>query len=157
MLSSISPLGERARGSRWWLTTTAYVVGSLLGGLALGLLAALAFAAPARSAEVVVAQAAGTTTTTTTTSSTTAAPPATGTTVIKRTETTTVPSADAAAASVNNAARKTSAAVSRTARKAQARLNEATHPRTRVERSTTTVDSGAGQPVTVTRERRTTP
>jgi hypothetical protein len=42
MLSSISPLGERARSSRWWLTTTAYVVGSVLGGLALGALAALA-------------------------------------------------------------------------------------------------------------------
>jgi hypothetical protein len=36
MLSSISPLGERARASRWWVTTTAYVVGSLLGGLTLG-------------------------------------------------------------------------------------------------------------------------
>jgi hypothetical protein len=41
MLSSISPLGERARNSRWWLTTTAYVVGSVTGGLALGALAAL--------------------------------------------------------------------------------------------------------------------
>src|SRR5687768_1578212 len=41
MLSSISPLGERARGSRWWLTTAAYVLGSLAGGLVLGLLAAL--------------------------------------------------------------------------------------------------------------------
>lgn len=41
MLTSISPLGERARASRWWLTTTAYVVSSLLGGLALGLVAAL--------------------------------------------------------------------------------------------------------------------
>ena len=41
MLSSISPLGERARASRWWLTTTAYVVSSLVGGLALGLVAAL--------------------------------------------------------------------------------------------------------------------
>lgn len=40
MLSSISPLGERARSSRWWLTTTAYLVGSLAGGLALGGLAA---------------------------------------------------------------------------------------------------------------------
>jgi hypothetical protein len=40
MLSSISPLGERARGSRWWLTTAAYVLGSLGGGLVLGLLAA---------------------------------------------------------------------------------------------------------------------
>ena len=41
MLSSISPLGERARNSRWWLTTAAYLVGSLAGGLALGGLAAL--------------------------------------------------------------------------------------------------------------------
>ncbi|MFQ6171992.1 hypothetical protein ACK8HX_10320 [Oryzobacter sp. R7] len=41
MLSSISPFGERARASRWWLTTTAYVVSSTLGGLAIGLLAAL--------------------------------------------------------------------------------------------------------------------
>ena len=40
MLSSISPLGERARGSRWWLTTTAYILGSVLGGLAVGGLAA---------------------------------------------------------------------------------------------------------------------
>jgi hypothetical protein len=36
MLSSISPLGERARASRWWVTTTAYVIGSLVGGLAVG-------------------------------------------------------------------------------------------------------------------------
>lgn len=41
MLSSISPLGERARASRWWVTTTAYVLGSVVGGLAIGLLAAL--------------------------------------------------------------------------------------------------------------------
>ena len=41
MLSSISPLGERARNSRWWLTTTAYLAGSLAGGLALGALASL--------------------------------------------------------------------------------------------------------------------
>ncbi|GAB3075338.1 hypothetical protein [Pedococcus soli] len=41
MLSSISPLGERARNSRWWLTTAAYLVGSLVGGLGLGALAAL--------------------------------------------------------------------------------------------------------------------
>lgn len=41
MLSSISPLGERARASRWWLTTTAYVVGSLLGGAAVGALSGL--------------------------------------------------------------------------------------------------------------------
>ncbi|QGN58632.1 hypothetical protein [Nostocoides sp. HKS02] len=42
MLSSISPLGERARNSRWWLTTTAYLLGSLGGGLTLGALASLA-------------------------------------------------------------------------------------------------------------------
>lgn len=41
MLSSISPLGERARASRWWLTITAYLLASLAGGLALGGLAAL--------------------------------------------------------------------------------------------------------------------
>ncbi|GAA2166553.1 sulfite exporter TauE/SafE family protein [Pedococcus bigeumensis] len=40
MLSSISPLGERARHSRWWLTTTAYLLGSLAGGLAAGGIAA---------------------------------------------------------------------------------------------------------------------
>src|SRR4051794_7194614 len=36
MLSSIHPLGERARRSRWWLTTTAYVMASVAGGAALG-------------------------------------------------------------------------------------------------------------------------
>lgn len=41
MLSSISPLGERARASRWWLTTTAYVISSTLGGVAVGTIAAL--------------------------------------------------------------------------------------------------------------------
>jgi len=41
MLSSISPLGERARATRWGMTVTAYLLGSLLGGLALGALAAL--------------------------------------------------------------------------------------------------------------------
>lgn len=41
MLSSISPLGERARGSRWSVTATAYILGSVLGGLAVGVLAAL--------------------------------------------------------------------------------------------------------------------
>jgi hypothetical protein len=41
MLSSISPLGERARASRWWLTTTAYVIGSLFGGAAVGALSGL--------------------------------------------------------------------------------------------------------------------
>lgn len=32
MLTSISPLGERARRNRWAITVTAYVLGSLLGG-----------------------------------------------------------------------------------------------------------------------------
>lgn len=36
MLTSITPLGERGRASRWSVTTTAYVVGSVLGGTALG-------------------------------------------------------------------------------------------------------------------------
>ena len=40
MLTSISPLGERARGHRCWVTTTSYVVGSTCGGLLLGLLRA---------------------------------------------------------------------------------------------------------------------
>lgn len=37
MLSSITPLGERAKNNSWSLTATAYVVGSLLGGALLGL------------------------------------------------------------------------------------------------------------------------
>ena len=36
MLSSIHPLGERARQSRWWLTVTFYVAGSTGAGAALG-------------------------------------------------------------------------------------------------------------------------
>lgn len=36
MLSSINPLGERGRGQRYWLTAVFYVLGSTLGGLALG-------------------------------------------------------------------------------------------------------------------------
>ncbi|HYN28318.1 MAG TPA: hypothetical protein VES95_00400 [Dermatophilaceae bacterium] len=41
MLSSISPLGERARANRWGVTTTAYLLGSLAGGLTVGALAGL--------------------------------------------------------------------------------------------------------------------
>lgn len=37
MLSSISPFGERARNSRWWLTVLAYLVGSVAGGATTGL------------------------------------------------------------------------------------------------------------------------
>lgn len=36
MLASITPLGERARRSRWGLTVSAYLMGSVLGGGALG-------------------------------------------------------------------------------------------------------------------------
>jgi hypothetical protein len=36
MLTSISPLGERARGQRWWLTVSAYVVASTAAGAAIG-------------------------------------------------------------------------------------------------------------------------
>ena len=42
MLASIHPLGERARRSRWWLTTTAYVAGSAAGGAVLGAVAGAA-------------------------------------------------------------------------------------------------------------------
>lgn len=36
MLASISPLGERARGQRFAVTATAYVIGSVAGGLLVG-------------------------------------------------------------------------------------------------------------------------
>src|SRR5437899_2146684 len=36
MLASIHPLGERARNSRYWLTLTAYAVGSVAGGALAG-------------------------------------------------------------------------------------------------------------------------
>jgi len=36
MLGSITPLGERGRGSRWWLTVSAYLVGSVVGGAVAG-------------------------------------------------------------------------------------------------------------------------
>ena len=39
MLASINPLVERGRHSRYWVTATAYVVGSFAGGAAMGLLA----------------------------------------------------------------------------------------------------------------------
>jgi hypothetical protein len=38
MLTSISPLGERARGNRWAVTVGAYVVGSVTAGAAVGAL-----------------------------------------------------------------------------------------------------------------------
>lgn len=36
MLSSITPLGERGRGNRWWLTVSAYLLGSSVGGALTG-------------------------------------------------------------------------------------------------------------------------
>ncbi|WP_432496876.1 urease accessory protein UreH domain-containing protein [Kineococcus gypseus] len=42
MLSSITPLGERGRASRWPVTVAAYLTGSAAGGLALGALLGLA-------------------------------------------------------------------------------------------------------------------
>jgi hypothetical protein len=45
MLGSITPLGERGRGSRWWLTVTAYVAGSAVAGTATGALVGAAGAA----------------------------------------------------------------------------------------------------------------
>ena len=36
MLTSISPLGERARGNRWWLTVSWLALGAVLGGAAVG-------------------------------------------------------------------------------------------------------------------------
>jgi hypothetical protein len=67
MLTSISPLGERARGNRFWLTAAAYAVGSLLGGVVVGVaLGALGdvlalddVEAPVRAATVVAAAVVG--------------------------------------------------------------------------------------------------
>jgi len=45
MLGSITPLGERGRGSSWWVTVSAYLVGSIAGGaIAGGLMATLGVA-----------------------------------------------------------------------------------------------------------------
>lgn len=38
MLGSITPLGERGRGSRWWLTVSFYLVGSIVSGAIAGAL-----------------------------------------------------------------------------------------------------------------------
>ena len=42
MLGSITPLGERSRGSRWGATVIMYIAGSLLGGVIVGTAAGLA-------------------------------------------------------------------------------------------------------------------
>jgi len=60
MLSTITPMAERSRGRRWLVTSAWFVLGSVAGGLALGLLAALgaavvSFAAVGTSAVLVVA------------------------------------------------------------------------------------------------------
>ncbi len=41
MLTSLNPVGEAARGQRWWLTTTAYLVASTVGGGLVGAAAGL--------------------------------------------------------------------------------------------------------------------
>ena len=41
MLSSITPLGERGRSQRWWLTASAFILGSAAGGAAVGALLGL--------------------------------------------------------------------------------------------------------------------
>lgn len=41
MLSSITPLGERGRGNRYWLTVTTFIVASTLGGALTGALLGL--------------------------------------------------------------------------------------------------------------------
>jgi hypothetical protein len=41
MLSSINPLGERAKGQRFWMTVTWYVLGSIAGGLTIGTMAGM--------------------------------------------------------------------------------------------------------------------
>ena len=39
MLSSIHPFGERSRNSRWWLTISSYLFGSVAGGITMGAIA----------------------------------------------------------------------------------------------------------------------
>lgn len=49
MISSLAPVGERARGQRWWLTTVGYLVGATAGGAAVGgLLGAVSVAVRSR-------------------------------------------------------------------------------------------------------------
>src|ERR1700741_2580906 len=51
MLSTVTPVAERARGHRYWVTASWFLVGAALGGATLGLLAAgLALFAPASAA-----------------------------------------------------------------------------------------------------------
>lgn len=39
MLSSITPLGERGRNNKWWVTATAFVIGSVAAGATVGAVA----------------------------------------------------------------------------------------------------------------------
>lgn len=41
MLGTLTPLGERARGSRWWTTVTAYMLGAVFAGGTVGALLGL--------------------------------------------------------------------------------------------------------------------
>lgn len=55
MLGSISPVGEKARGQRWWLTVTAYVAGSVLGGSVIGITLGALGAALSSAVEISIA------------------------------------------------------------------------------------------------------
>ena len=55
MLASIPPLGERARHNRWSVTVTAYVLGSVVGGLALLAVFAGGFVDRSRKRRILVA------------------------------------------------------------------------------------------------------
>lgn len=60
MLSSINPLGERARNQRFWVTAGWYLVGSLLGGVLVGMVGGtIGYLLPAGEWRLVAAIAAG--------------------------------------------------------------------------------------------------
>jgi hypothetical protein len=41
VLGTITPLGERARGNKYWVTASSYIAGSIIGGATMGLLVAI--------------------------------------------------------------------------------------------------------------------
>lgn len=57
MMSSLAPVGERARGQRWSVTATAHVAGAVVGGATLGAVVGLAGAVVDRSSGIVMSQA----------------------------------------------------------------------------------------------------
>lgn len=58
MVSTITPLSERSRGHRFWATATWFVIGGLIGGITLGVGAALAAALMALTGAGIAARAA---------------------------------------------------------------------------------------------------